>query len=278
MGIAYAIIQLVRLGKSEVLRRFDELFHEYKDPDGETTDGSKSLDIQDEYAKEYGSVPNDVCHLAYLFSGLPRRVQYEDIHIGNAPWGIGEALDATGQVRHFMRSRPEITSEDAYRASLQYIRENCVLAWTYFSKATHPDTDWKAKLWDSLRGSQAAHDLDSAMAFLAMTLHTVEDSYAPGHVRRDVLNLIAEVHIWDKDNKEPNGDWPGHEALDNPSHPMSRPFFATAQAATGDLIALMLENLDQSEGDFRTELDRFLGSHFGWLGLPPLSPPGTATA
>src|SRR5262249_2136946 len=86
---------------------------------------------------------------------------------------------------------------------------------------------------------------------LAKALHTIEDSYAPGHARRQSgTYLVEEIYYWPDVVKPRPGAlgqpaWPGHEALDDPSHPMSREFQLQAKRATGDLIAAVLTNLEK---------------------------------
>jgi hypothetical protein len=282
IGVAFAILKLITLGKSAVLAQLARLNTEvwrYDDEGGPDT--TREAEITKIVSDATGSMPGDAAQVAALFSDVPTRVQVEDIHYGNIPWGVGEALDSTGQVRHFMRSRPEVTSEQAYLASFAYIKENCITAWTRLKAALNPGTGWGDKVHDFFFVPNAVGDANQGKRFLAMTLHTVEDSFAPGHVRRILGNIIEEVHIWDDENKNPHGDWPGHEALDNPDHPMSKPFFEVAKRATGDFICCILSNLDQNEFDFRTELDRVMFAYLARGSLAPdmpLSPPQSVPA
>jgi hypothetical protein len=189
--------------------------------------------------------------LERLFGDLPRLVQTEDIHAGNIPHipipilGIlsGEYLDSEGQVRHYMRSNPRVSPLEAHRKSSLYIWQNLKSAW--FS------------LRDGARGDPAEkgpiNAFQTGIDYLAKALHTIEDSYAPGHVFRqdDVPATIFEVHIWDEANKRPNTStgWLGHETYDND---FSTPMFSKAKTAATELLFAVLSNIDKDfEAYFR---------------------------
>jgi hypothetical protein len=283
IGVAFAILRLITEGKTTILGRLAGLTSEvwrYDDEGGPDT--TREAEITKTVSDSVGSMPGDAAQVASLFSDLPTRVQVEDIHAGNIPWGVGETLDPlNGQVRHFMRSSPAVTPEQAYLASFAYIKENCVITWTHLKAALNPGTGWGDKIHDFFLVPNAVGDANQGKRFLAKALHTVEDSFAPGHVKRILGTIIEEVHIWDDENKNPHGDWPGHEALDNPDHPMSKPFFEVAKRATGDFIYCILANLDQNEFDFRTALDTVMFTYLARGSLAPdtpLSPPQSIPA
>jgi hypothetical protein len=278
IGIGLAILKMITLGKSALLKQLGALSSGVWRYDEEGPDTVREAEITKQVSDADRSPPADAAAVARLFSDLPTRVQVEDIHLGNIPWGVGEALDSTGQVRHFMRSRPEVTSVEAYQASYAYIRRNCIDAWDHLKNALNPVTSWTDRLHDSVFIPNAVNDCNQGKKYLAKALHTIEDSYAPGHVRRILFNIIEEVHIWDDANKNPSGDWPGHDALDNPEHPMSRPLFEAAKPAIGGLIACIFSNLDQTEHDFLTELDNYVFSRLARGSLAPDTPVQPSTS
>jgi hypothetical protein len=270
IAIAYAIAKLISASKSYVLKRIDNIYTDMKKDGAYSGDGIDNFYFDEGGAsaiqKEYpaaGSLSGEVTHASYALSTLPGIVQREDLHIGNIPWGIGEFLDSTGQVRHFMRSQPEISSWKAYIASREYIRFYTVQAWLKVRDALSitPGTDFSDKLHDFFFDARDIGLFQDGLAQLAKALHCLEDSYAPGHVDRiDGLNWIKEVHIWDDLNKngDPSRAIPKHEEYDNPQHPKSQPFFQAAKEANGELIFCVLANFDRSEIDFRSDLDNLL--------------------
>jgi hypothetical protein len=258
LALAAAINQLLVLGKSDLLKRIYRLFQ-------------ASINV---LVQEYGSsgshlykglddapVPStDQCRgaLNSLFVSLPLKVQETDLHLGNIPWGIGEFLDSNGQVRHFMRSTAGTAATDAFANSMGWIRTHLTAARKQFEDALYKD-------YGIFTFSSNIDDFYDGVKSLAEGLHTVEDSYAPGHVRRSpsLHNIIQDIYYWDKANKEPHGDWPGHEALDNPDHPMSIPFFQSAQTTTTELIVCILSSLDDAnERNFASGLEKKLNLRF----------------
>jgi hypothetical protein len=169
LALAAAISQLVRLGKSDLMKRIYRLFQE---------------SIQD-VAQEYGSPTSHLYKdldkapvpstdqsrsaLNSLFSSLPGRVQTADIHLGNIPWGIGEFLDSNGQVRHFMRSTEKTSAIDAYANSMGWIRNHLTDARRQLENALYKDYSFF-----TLSGNIG--DFYGGLGNLAEGLHTVEDS------------------------------------------------------------------------------------------------------
>jgi hypothetical protein len=276
MGVIFAIAQLIALGSKSLLKRFVDIENmrtakreEMKRLPGNATfdagqtAAEKSLNAR--LQQEQG-VPESVVRtvMVRLFSDLPGRVQTEDIHLGNIP-SIGETLERDSQVRHFMRSRADVTPKEAFDASTKYIRDNCLASWRAFRRAVRHEKSWTDYFSDSTVG-----DFEEGKALLAKALHTIEDSYAPGHVkRREGNGLIQSVNIWDDENKKPSGDWPGHEALDNPHTEQSIRFFEMARRTTGDFIRLILVNLEGEEVAFLKELDSLMANRFSFSPYGP---------
>jgi hypothetical protein len=266
LAVAAALAQLVRLGKSDLMKRFLRLFRDFT---RFTREGGRTTNLYEDVERD-PEPPGDQVQraLTSLFAGLPGIVQRTDLHLGNIPWGVGEFLDSNGQVRHFMRSTAATTEREAYAASMGWIRNHLTLAFGKMKTALYTNYGFF-----DLLSSNAGDFLDGLTA-LGEGLHTAEDSYAPGHVGRDpnLHALITAIHYWDNDNKTAHGDWPGHEALDNPETPQSAPYYASARETATDLIVCVLANLDGA-ATFGPDLKRRLHTRFhltlGGHVLPP---------
>jgi hypothetical protein len=241
-AVTAAIAQFVTLGKSFLEKRFVEIYKIWQGPPGKTS-------------------PQDC--LREMMAILPEVVQEEDIHPANIPV-IGELLNpTTGQVRHFMRSSASVSSLEAYNASKAYIIQHLTSAWRKYREAVYYQDKW----YDVLNSSSSI--FWEGNYELGKALHTIEDSYAPGHVtRKPGSGFIVRVNIWDDENKNPDPakDWPGHEALDNPNHEKSREFFVKAKEASASLIVCVLQNLDQAEPAFTKDVKDSVETYFH-LGL-----------
>jgi hypothetical protein len=242
-AVTAAIAQFVTLGKSFLEKRFVEIYKVWRGPPG------KPL-AQD-------------C-LQEMMAILPEVVQHEDIHPTNLPWA-GEKLDRaqawvladspSGQVRHFMRSSAGVSSLEAYKASKSYIIQHLSGAWGKYREAVYHQDKW----YDAL--TSASTIFWEGNYELGKALHTIEDSYAPGHVTRARGGScwIVRVNIWDDENKNPDPEtggknWPGHHALDDPNNEYSSDFFKKAKEASSTLIVCVLSNLDQTEAAFAKDL------------------------
>jgi hypothetical protein len=267
LALAAAIAQLIRLGKSDLMKRF---FRLYRALPQMPSDPMRKPNLYENVDRD-PTPPNVQMQsaLQFLFRELPGIVQRTDLHVGNIPWGVGEFLDSNGQVRHFMRSTSQTTETEAYTASMGWIRNHLTESFERLRAALYTNYGFFDHLLSSNTG-----DFRSGVTALAEGLHTVEDAYAPGHVRRDqsLHNLITGIYYWDDDNKTAHGDWPGHEALDNPENPISRPYFQSALDTTTEIIVCVLSNLD-SDATFGPDLRRKLDNRFhlmlGGRVLPP---------
>jgi hypothetical protein len=196
--------------------------------------------------------PAGQTELSSLFQRVPEMVVFEDVHIGNLPGGIlpfgisGSTFDPNGQVRHYMRSLPTTAPQQAHEASRRYIWHHLYVCWSSMHSAVIAEEN---AFWQQLRSYP---DFMSGVGDLATALHTIEDSYAPGHVTREVgVGTIRCVHAWDDDNKTAHGDWKGHAAYDDPWHDQtSAYFFYKGRDAAGELILTILENLDQDQAQY----------------------------
>jgi hypothetical protein len=254
-AVTAAIAQFVTLGKSFLEKRFVEIYKLW----------SAALRIPPI------EKPSAQDCLTELMRPLPQKVQTEDIHPANIiPWVTDHIPfcpsinpnPTSGQVRHFMRSSASVSSLDAYKASKSYIIKHLHGAWSKYKEAVDHQDKW--------------YDITSASEIfweghyeLARALHTIEDSYAPGHVTRarGGSSWIVRVNIWDDENKNPDPEtggknWPGHEALDDPSNPYSSDFFEKAKEASSTLIVCVLSNLDQQEEAFANDLRDTVEKYF----------------
>src|SRR5262249_31073791 len=111
-----------------------------------------------------------------LFDDLPRRVQEQDLHLGNFP-GIGKVpmighyLEKDAQVRHYMRSTEATPSREAERKSKGYIGTHLYSAWERMHAAVSVEKHWNNRFNDW-------RAFDQGTQHLAQALHTIEDSYA----------------------------------------------------------------------------------------------------
>ena len=140
---------------------------------------------------------------------LASMVQWVDIHIANIPgWPL-----SGGQIRHFMRDQAQ-SEADAYRLSVNWIlRYSCaaarILANVYKSllHTCNRRQDFNWNRYQSCIGSDDATQLTMARRNLAMALHALQDSFSPGHVKRDSTGAIQAIHTWDEENKHPMECW-----------------------------------------------------------------------
>jgi hypothetical protein len=247
-AIVIAIARLIPLGKVTVMQRLNQFGALQAGFDKNTfgsTPSKKSAERIEAVVKgvEHHSLTAMQENLIHLFEDLPSLVQEQDLHIGNIPV-IGEHLEKDAQVRHFMRSHETTTVHDAFMESRAYIWRNLYLAWDSMRKGVYDKPHWYDFIYNS-----AMSDFDKGIHHLAAALHTIEDSYAPGHVQRNSQSgVIEDIHYWDKENKKPDAarDWPGHEALDDPMTPESRIFYQLGREASGSLMLTVLANLDQN--------------------------------
>jgi hypothetical protein len=257
-ALAFAIARLVPMGKTYVMKRLNE-FAALRTAIETATFGSAGYRPTEEQVTRVlqrveGQAPNFMQqNLIRLFDDIPSAVQEEDLHIGNIPnIGkvpiVGKPIAKDAQIRHFMRSTEETSVREAYIKSKEYIWDHLFYAWYYMKKGVFHKPKW----YDFINDSSLS-DFDKGSSHLAKALHTIEDSYAPGHVqRRSGSGVIEDVHIWDEKNKKKDlaHGWPGHEALDNPTTLQSRPFFEMGRVATGSLIYCVLASLDQTEATY----------------------------
>jgi hypothetical protein len=101
--------------------------------------------------------------------------------------------------------------------------------------------------WYDFINDSTLDDFDGGVKHLASALHTVEDSYAPGHTKRTPgVGTITDVYYW-PDTKDGDKGIPSHAELDNPGNPMSAEYYAMAKGAAGAFILCVLSNLDRDQ-------------------------------
>jgi hypothetical protein len=286
LGLAVAIAKLVASGKTYFLRQLSK----YRVKIGSYGSAEEGMAISEgageaggqyiiQHTEDPALVPDDLdrgavrralnlegvalsdADVEIFFAPLPGIVVFEDIHLGNIP-NHGEQLERDSQVRHFMRSRPDVTSEEAYRKSRDYIFNHLIGAWSCFRGAlADPHGFWEnvGSIFEASSGTRAFFFRDG-LKHLGAALHTLEDSYAPGHVRRSSAEIIERVNIWDAENQnaDPARNWDGHHAYDDPSNPTSQPHYYAARAAVGAVIFEVLVNVDQDEGTARQAIGNAL--------------------
>jgi hypothetical protein len=229
--------------------------------DGTLTAGDlDGSNIRSDLAKVPAFWPYEVKPEKYFYA-LPAIVVTEDVHLGNIP-NVGGALEPDSQVRHFMRSATGVSSWEAYLASRAYIWNRLIRSWSYFRYSLSDNTQ-KVRWSNDFTAPPepvCGPCFNVGLHFLGAALHTLQDSYAPGHVQRSGQEVIEKVHIWDTQNQNPHDGWDGHHAYDNPSNPTSQPHYYAARIATAEYTFAVLSNLDQDEGTTRTNIANALDS------------------
>jgi hypothetical protein len=251
MGLAFAISQFINLRKLFVMKRLGQ-FEKVKSAIETAALGRPGFpptekEVDKFLEEQEKRAPTDMEQsLVRLFDDLPTWVQEEDIHRGNIPQ-IGEWLEKDSQVRHYMRSYRNTTPSEANRKSREYIWDHLFWAWSGMRKGVYHQPRWYDFLYDS-----SLDDFDSGVKHLAKALHTIEDSYAPGHTRRTSgVGIIKDIYYWpDTKNGDKSKGIPSHEELDNPGNAMSKEFYVMARQATGVFILCVLTNLDQDQNVF----------------------------
>jgi hypothetical protein len=257
LGVALAISQFVMVAKSTMLAKL----HRFSVVKRNIRDGyADEKLIKDELARLEKHPPSSVEQdLVFLFDMLPSSVQEEDLHLGNIP-RIGDHLETDSQVRHYMRSNSTVTPKIAHLKAKNYIGVNLEHAWTFMHEAVQEEEVWYDFIYN-----RGLRKFNQGIAALAKALHTVEDSYAPGHVKRDPASgIIEDVHIWDDENKKPNvaSGWPGHEALDNPATGQSGPFYRMAKDTVAAVILGLLGNLQNERIESANSMINLLNQKF----------------
>jgi hypothetical protein len=262
MGLAFAISQFMNLRKLFVLKRLRQ-FEKVQSAIETAALGSPGFPPTEKEVNKFleeqeKRSPTDTEQsLVRLFSELPTWVQEEDIHRGNIP-KIGESLEKDSQVRHFMRSYRNTTAAEAYKKSREYIWDHLFWAWSGMRKGVYHQPRWYDFLNDS-----SLDDFDRGVKHLATALHTIEDSYAPGHTgRASGTGIIKDIYYWpDTKNGDKSKGVPSHEELDNPGNGMSKEFYAMARQATGSFILCVLNSLDQDQNVFVKDCGDKLNTH-----------------
>jgi hypothetical protein len=262
----------------------DQAFTEHYDP----TLTSSDIDGTNTRRDVAAAVPNSPVanfDIAKLLVDLPAIVVNEDVHLGNIP-GHGETFEpGRSQVRHFMRSNESISSTEALYASREYMQDHLVKSWTSFAEALRdPHGFWEnvGNLFADSQGGRGFAFRD-ARKNLGAALHTIQDSYAPGHVERMFgTEIIVRVNIWDKDNQDadPSRNWDGHHAYDEPENKTAKPHYWSARLATAECIFTVLSNLGQSEEVARAAITGFVSRVTGASITPdqPTRPPTSLPA
>jgi hypothetical protein len=262
IALGFGISQFVALGKTFVLQRLRqfEAVESAIETDALGSPGFPPTEKEvNKFLEELEHHPPTSVErqLVRLFSALPSWVQEEDIHRGNIP-GIGESLEKDSQVRHYMRSYRSTTAPEAHQKSRLYIWNHLYWAWSGMRKGVYHQAKWYDFINDS-----TLDDFDGGVKHLASALHTIEDSYAPGHTKRTPgVGTITDIYYWPdtKDGDKSKGI-PSHAELDNPGNPMSTEYYAMAKKAAGAFILCVLSNLDQDESAYVSDCGNKLNTY-----------------
>lgn len=199
------------------------------------------------------------------FKSLPFQVAAQDLHPGNLPY-IGEFLQKDSQVRHFMRNHKDTSVQSAFNSSYDYVFENLREAGVLMASSV---AQTKGEGLD-----QSRQRFREGIFRLARSLHPIEDSYAPAHVSRNrKTGDIDFIFYWgDKSELKSHGLNATHGQLDNPQDPYSQPYFDAARASTGEIILILLNDLDKDETLLSDDLRRYMSKNFRLVNTQPARP------
>jgi hypothetical protein len=274
-AVAMALERLFRMGKQFIIGRLARIAVVEANIQRSVLGSAGFPPIDDAMRKKIEDIDKQPAtelqkSLIVLFDDLPSKVQTEDIHAGNASF-LGDIpifgilwhllAEEDSQVRHFMRSTPKTSRQGAFLKSRKYIWDNLWEAWGSFSQAVR---------------QQSLGDFDDGMSSLAKALHTIEDSYAYGHVQRlgsvienSAAMIIDDVHLWDDENKKASGTWMGHKYYDDPASKGGvaggvnpAVLFERAQQAAADFIYCVLGNADQSRASYQQNCTDLMQQYF----------------
>jgi hypothetical protein len=241
--------------------------------------------------------------LVQALGHLPTSVVERDWEMANIPCNLGK-VTREGQRHHFMRTDRQ-TEQQAYDASAAWIHENAqaalvkirswITAWTTDRRHASPYC-FSDEPYNTLPGGEY-HPLGNA-------LHSLQDSFAPGHVHRRKDLVIIRVFTWDKENRDPGPGaktggaewdeknnrpgpgWPGHEALDErwlvakesnqnkgSKHIQFSDIGLAAIHASTSLVFRILDNANRglSDADFEKSWEGFVNLHLKAESLPGAS-------
>lgn len=146
LAITAAIGQLIKLGKSDLMKRFLRLDLDFNEMSGQNTSSLSRAKRNLYNDVDRDPAPSEVQVqrvLSLRLKALPRIVQQTDVHLGNFPyWGWGESFDSNGQVRHFMRSTANTSEVQAHGASMDWIKNHLDLAFQKMRSALFVNYEW----------------------------------------------------------------------------------------------------------------------------------------
>jgi hypothetical protein len=204
------------------------------------------------------------CEIESSFKSLPFQVAAQDLHVGNLPY-FGEFLQKDSQVRHFMRNHKDTSVKQAFNRSYDYVFENLRVAGVLMASSV---AQTKCEGFNRSR-----ERFREGISRLARALHPIEDSYAPGHASRNrKTEDIDFIFYWgDKSELKSHGLNTTHGQLDDPKNPYSQLHFDAARASTGEIILILLKNLDKDEKSLLIDLHRYMSKNFRLLNTQPAS-------
>jgi hypothetical protein len=152
---------------------------------------------------------------------------------------------AAGQKHHFMRDAGQ-TGRQAYDAAVKWICDETLQAAKFLKQRLYLENE--NYLEKSLEGVTMG---DKSWVFEALikdhlgnALHSLQDSFAPGHVVRDSNLVIVQINVYDKQNRDPTeaGKLP-HEEYDKvwkaPNGSLT-PLGKASVSASAALVSILL--------------------------------------
>jgi len=148
-----------------------------------------------------------------------------------------------GQRHHFMKYSGQ-TDQDAYDVAVAWIFSEATLAAELLRSRLGPRRRYQES-GDWGLGEQQ----ESVGPHLGNALHSLQDSFAPGHVKRDSDLVIRGINIYDKENKHPTEPGkPGHAEYDASWKDKEGHLTALGQAAADASVVLILFFLHTAYG------------------------------
>jgi hypothetical protein len=205
------------------------------------------------------------CEIETSFKSLPFQVAAQDLHPGNLPY-LGEFLQKDSQVRHFMRNHKDTSVQSAFNSSYDYVLENLKEAGVLMASSVAPTQREGI--------DRSRQRFREGISHLARALHPIEDSYAPAHTSRNrKTGEIDFIFYWgDKSELKSHGLNATHGQLDDPKYPYAQQYFDAARDSTGEIIFILLQDLDKDEESLLNDLHRYMSKNFRLVNTQPASP------
>lgn len=140
-----------------------------------------------------------------------------------------------GQRHHFMKYGNQ-KDQDAYKVAVDWIFDEATTAAQLLSRLLGPRRRYQEH-GDWGFGTEQ----DSVGPHLGNALHSLQDSFSPGHVQRDTDLVIRGINIYDEENKHPTAPGKlGHAAYDETWKTPDGSLSPLGQAAADASVVLLL--------------------------------------